>query len=89
MATLTLTTEGKVRTLSTMTNRDHAGRHFYERYSPEVLTSLEAEGLIAIDRPAHGPTGLAWSDEHHTLEVTPAGLELVEAYPESWGEVEG
>jgi hypothetical protein len=82
MAAVTLTLEEQVRTLSTITNRDHAGRHFTERYPDDVLAALEAAGLIAIDRPVHEATGIPYGHEHWTLEVTEAGQDLVDTYPE-------
>lgn len=88
MTTETMSLEDKVRYLSRMTDRDEAGRHFTQRYSDATLTALEAEGLIAIDRPVHQPTGISYSEEHWTVEVTEDGVALVEANPEYW-DVEG
>lgn len=72
----------QVHILSTITNRDHTGRHFTERYSDFELSALESAGLIAIDRPVHEATGIPWGHEHWTLEVTRDGQHLVDQYPE-------
>ena len=74
-----MTIQEQVNVLATMTNRDHAGRHWTERYSDEVISELESLGLITIDRPIHPATGISYSEEYHTLAVTEAGVELVEA----------
>lgn len=79
-----MTTQDKVFALSQLTTRDHAGRHFYERYAPDVLDCLESDGLITISRPVHDATGLSYSQEHHTVEVTEDGIQLVEDNPEYW-----
>lgn len=84
MSTEELSTERRVYLLSTMTNRDEAGRHFTERYAGDVLDDLESAGLIEITRPVHQPTGVGYSHEYWSLEVTPAGVALVDAYPEYW-----
>lgn len=82
--TTKMTTEETVKVLSTMTNRDHAGRHFTERYSEAVLNELETAGLIEIRRPIHQATGLPYSEEYYHLHVTEDGRELVEANEEYW-----
>lgn len=80
----TMSIRDTVNILSTMTNRDEAGRHFTERYADRILDDLESRGLIEIDRPVHEPTGIPYSEDHWHLTVTQGGIELVEAYPEYW-----
>jgi hypothetical protein len=77
-----MTTQEQVASLSTMTGRDEAGRHFTARYPDDVLSELEAEGLILISRPVHPRTGLTYSEENWTVEVTEKGVDLVRSYPE-------
>ena len=77
-----MTTESTVRILSTLTTRDHAGRHFTTRVSSDDIAALEAAGLIVVTRPIHEATGLPYSEEYYSVAVTEAGVELVEAYPE-------
>jgi hypothetical protein len=74
-------TSDKVRILSQLTTRDHAGVHFASKFAYSELAALEADGLIAINRPVH-PTGIPYSGERWSVEVTPEGVELVEANPE-------
>jgi hypothetical protein len=76
-----MTTENKVRILSTLTTRDSAGRHFTTRVNSADIASLEAAGLIVVTRPVHA-TGIPYSEDCHSVEVTAEGVELVEAYPE-------
>jgi hypothetical protein len=80
--TIQMSLEDTVRILSSMTERDHAGRHFTERYPDEVLDELEERGLIEISVPVHEPTGIEYSREYYGLVVTQEGVDLVEAYPE-------
>lgn len=77
-----MTTETKVRILSTLTTRDSAGTHFTVRVSSDDLAALEAEELITINRPIHEATGIPYSEEYYSVEVTEEGVALVEAYPE-------
>ena len=77
-----MTTEEKVRILSTLTTRDEAGRHFTSRVSSEDIKSLEVEGLIEVSRPIHEPTGIPYSEEHYSVSITEDGVELVDANPE-------
>jgi hypothetical protein len=77
-----LTVPEMVAHLATMTNRDDAGRHFTERYPDALIRELEANGLVAVTRPVHRPTGIPYDESHWTLELTPTGLELVERFPE-------
>lgn len=62
--------------LGTITTRNDAGQHFTS--FAKHWEALEAEGLVAIDRPTHAATGIAYSHEYWTLEVTKAGQELVD-----------
>ena len=77
-----MTTEIKVKILSTLTTRDSAGTHFTSRVSLGNLTKLENEELIAINRPIHEATGMPYSEEYYSVQVTEDGVSLVEAYPE-------
>ena len=82
--TTTLSLEDQVRYLSTLTTRDHAGRHFTERYPAGVVEELETLGLVTINRPVHEPTGINYDQSYWSLEVTEAGQDLVDANPEYW-----
>ena len=82
MKTTKMTDENKVRILSTLVTHDEAGRHFTTLVNSADLADLESEGLIVINRPVHEKTGLPYSEEYYSVEVTVDGLELVEAYPE-------
>lgn len=55
--------------------RNDSGQHFTEfmRY----WDYLEYVGLIAIDRPIHQPTGIPYSSEYWSLEVTQLGLDSI------------
>ena len=75
-------TKTKVRILSTLTTRDSAGTHFTSRVSSDDLAALEADELITINRPIHAATGIRYSEEYHSVELTEEGVALVEAYPE-------
>ena len=77
-----MTTENKVRILSTITTRDSSGRHFTAAVSSGDIAALETDELIVVTRPIHEATGLPYSVEHYSVTVTEAGVELVEAYPE-------
>ena len=79
-ATKTITTGSDLLyTLAHITERDEAGRHFYEVYYDDHLATLEELGLIAIDRPIHEPTGIPYSPEYHHLSVTELGQETVDS----------
>jgi len=82
MNATTGTIESRVYYLSTLTTRDHAGRHFTETYPPDVLDDLEAEGLIVITRPVHQATGLSYDQQYWSVEATDEGQDLVDGYPE-------
>lgn len=73
-------TDDAIRELCILTTRDNAGRHFTEW--AEHWGQLEYRGLIAVDRPVHGSTGIPYGQEHWTLEVTDEGQEVVDANPE-------
>jgi hypothetical protein len=77
-----MNTSDKVAILSTLCTRDSAGRHFTAKFSGDDLAALETEELIVVTRPIHEATGLPYSEEYYSVEVTEAGVELVEAYPE-------
>ena len=55
-----------------------------EIYSTSDLEELEAAYLIAIHRPIHDATGISYSQEYWSVEVTNDGVALVEANPEDW-----
>lgn len=73
-------TSRQLATLCTITTRDEAGRHFREVYDAEDIDALEAAGMIAIHRPTHEATGLQYSQEYHSVEVTPEGEAAAEAF---------
>ena len=55
--------------------RNDSGQHFTEwmRY----WDHLESVGLIVIDRPIHEATGIRYSQEYWSLEVTELGLDSI------------
>lgn len=69
-----------IRELCILCTRDQAGRHFTEW--SRHWDSLEAAGMISVDRPVHDATGIPYSQEYYSLEVTADGQELVDANPE-------
>ena len=77
-----MTTEQKVQILAEITTTNEAGRHFTTLYDADDLWALEEEGLIEINRPVHEATGIEYSEEHWAVQVTPDGIDLVEAHPE-------
>lgn len=79
-----MTNEQKATILAEITTRDEAGRHFMERYDEADIWELEEEGLIEVRRPRHEATGLRYSQEYWSVEVTAEGQDLVGAYPECW-----
>jgi hypothetical protein len=79
-----MTTAEQVRILSKITTKNEAGRHFMEIYSTEEIEALEADGLLTINRPIHDATGISYSQEYWSVEVTDDGVALVEANPEDW-----
>lgn len=54
---------------------NQAGIHFTEWM--EHFEYLESVGLIAIHRPIHDATGIAYAQEYWSLEVTPLGQKTV------------
>ena len=73
-----MTTDDLIQILARLTTRDEAGRHFTDTVSHDALAALEADGLIEINRPIHSATGLAYDEQYWSVEVTPAGVDLVE-----------
>jgi len=65
--------------LSQITTRDESGKHFTEIYSAGDLAELEADGLITVRHPKH-ETGIPYAQEYWSVEVTDAGVEIVEAF---------
>ena len=63
--------------LAQLTTRDEAGRHFTTTVSHDDLAALEADGLIEINRPVHA-SGLPYDEQYWSVEVTAAGVDLVE-----------
>lgn len=78
-----MTDEQKATILATIVTRDEDGRHFMERYDADDIRELEDEGLIEIERPRHEATGLRYSQEHWSVQITPPGQALVDAWPEA------
>ena len=70
-------TDDMIRLLAVITTHDGAGRHFTEAYPG--WEDLELCGLIDVYRPEHKATGIRYSPEFWTLDVTADGLELVAA----------
>ena len=56
--------------LGSLTTRDDAGRHFtqLEKYTPEFLEKMGRLGLIAIHKPVHTESGVAFSEEYWQIE---------------------
>jgi hypothetical protein len=73
------------RLLGQLTTRDEAGTHFTQNplFPNTWLEKMEAAGFIEINRPVHGPTGIAYGQDEWSVEVTPAGVEAGEAL--DWG----
>jgi hypothetical protein len=68
-----------IQMLGTITTRDHAGVHFTTNYTSQVLDDLEARGWIEIRKPIHEATGLTYSEENWSIEVTAEGQAVVDA----------
>ncbi|WP_296701561.1 hypothetical protein [Thiocapsa sp. UBA6158] len=64
--------------LGSLCTRNEAGQHFTETADPDDLDQLESLDLLLIHRPTHEATGIPYSSEYWTLEVTEAGIEAVE-----------
>ena len=77
-----LTIAEAVRILSGITTHDEAGTHYTARYSSDDLDELEARGLLVQHKPVHDATGIRYSQEHWSVEVTEDGGDLVDANPE-------
>lgn len=69
-------TDEELEELGRLTTHNEAGRHFL-RVSRH-WERLEALGLIRVDRPIHEATGIPYSCEYWSLEVTPTGIDAVE-----------
>jgi hypothetical protein len=67
-----------VQILGVITTKDQAGVHFTENYTRDVLDSLESLGWVEIHKPVHEATGLEYSEENWSLEVTPEGQKVVD-----------
>lgn len=78
-------TKKDLQKLGEITTRDEAGTHFTQIYSDEWLDKMESNGLITINRPIHEPTGIAYSQEYWSVEVTHEGIKQGEAM--NWGEI--
>jgi hypothetical protein len=66
-----------IKVLSTLCERDEAGRHFTETCG--CLEELEAAGWVEVDRPVHQPTGIPYSQEYWRMRVTDEGAAEVES----------
>jgi hypothetical protein len=55
--------------------RNEAGMHFTEWM--DYFEYLESVGLISVHRPVHEATGIPYSQEYWSLEVTPLGQNSV------------
>ena len=78
--TTTKLTDEMIRELCVLTTRDEAGRHFTEW--SRHFESLEELGLVEIDRPVHEQTGIRYDSQYWAVQVTDAGLEVIDANPE-------
>lgn len=85
MKTKILSLEEAVRILSTLTTRDHAGRHFTVLHPSAHLDDLEQAGYIEVYRPAPFK-GIPFPEYYWQVEVTDSGRNLVEFNPEYWPE---
>jgi hypothetical protein len=74
-------TKRMIADLGRITTRTASGEHFTTAFAGR-WEPLELAGLIEIDRPIHGESGIPYSLEHWTVEVTAAGQALVDAHPE-------
>jgi hypothetical protein len=66
-----------IRTLRQITTRTESGQHFTAAF-PD-WQALEDAGLIAVERPIHDQTGIPYSQEYWTVEVTNAGAAVLDA----------
>ena len=67
--------------LARITTRNESGVHFTRIFGAAELATLETQGLIKITRPTHADTGLSYSEEYWTVEVTDAGIDYLDANP--------
>jgi len=81
-----MTTQEQVTILAVITTTDGAGQHFTSLYAWDELEELERDGLIVIHRPVHEATGMMYSQEYYSIEVTQDGADLVRAHPECYPE---
>lgn len=79
MTEIRLTREDKLM-LGHLTTRDEAGRHFTEAYPGNWLERMEAAGYITIHRLVHEATGISYSQEYYTVEVSPEVAEWFDDY---------
>lgn len=77
-----MNTSEKVAILSEIITRDEAGTHFTALHACDALAELEEEGLIEITRPVHEFTGIPYSQEYWSVEITDDGMALLDANPE-------
>jgi hypothetical protein len=78
MSTAKITDE-LIRLLGTISTRNEAGSHFTEWADYEPLEDL---GLIVVNRPIHASTGIHYSLEYWSVEITDEGQSLVDCNPE-------
>jgi hypothetical protein len=78
-------TEDQIIELGHISTSNDAGRHFTtcSRY----FSVLEERGAIVIHRPVHVATGMEYSSDYWSLEVTEAGRAEVEHHMESCPEL--
>jgi len=67
--TTTLTSADKI-ALGKLATRDESGRHFTSVHRGEWLEQMEQAGLITIHRPVHESTGIPYSQEYWSVEVS-------------------
>ena len=68
-------------TLGEISNRDGSGKHFTEAFP--AWRDLERAGYLEVHRPVHADTGIQYSREYWTLDVTPEGLDAYELWEQS------
>lgn len=76
-------TEDQVKILSRITTKDEAGRHFSQVYASSDLSELAEAGYIKISVSVH-ESGIPYSTEFSTIEITDDGIALIDQYPEYW-----
>ena len=72
--------DDEIRQLGRLCTRDNAGRHFTEWFDVELLDRLERAGYVTVDRPVHEATGIPYSQEYYSVEVTDDGEAIYESY---------